>query len=162
MDTNLKKLSQNLEVGKASQVKCLSFNAKFVYIINYIIKELIGEGNHLIDFNLVLVTAMLLVFLINISFGSASLSDCFPCCFCTSMKKYWIIFLTDSRVQRTLPARNAYRRVTLHSSAQENANMFTENPAQRKWLNGWRWMRRKSKLSYCKFFTYFSINIHIM
>lgn len=155
MDTNLKKLSQNLEVGKASQVKCLSFNAKFVYIINYIIKELIGEGNHLIDFNLVLVTAMLLVFLINISFRSASLSDCFPCCFCTSMKKYWIIFLTDSRVQRTLPARNAYRKVTSHSSAQENANMFTENPAQRKWLNGWRWMRRKSKLIYCKFFTYF-------
>lgn len=92
MNTNLKKLSQNLEVGKASQVKCLSFNAKFVYIINYIIKELIGEGNHLIDFNLVLVTAMLLVFLINISFGSASLSDCFPCCFCTSMKKYWIFY----------------------------------------------------------------------
>lgn len=134
-----------------------------MYIINYIIKELIGEGNHLIEFNLALVTAMLLVILINISFGSASLFDCFPCCICTSIRKYWIFFfLTDSRVQRTLPARNAYRKVTSRSSAQENANMFTENPAQRKWLNGWRWMRRKSKLSYCKFFTYFLINIYIM
>lgn len=102
MNTNLKKLSQILKVGKASQVKCLSCNAKFVYIINYIIMELIGEGNHLIEFNLALVTAMLLVILINISSGSASLFGCFPCCFCTSIRKYWIFFFWQTAECREL------------------------------------------------------------
>lgn len=65
-----------------------TFNVKFVYIINYKIKEFIGEGNYLIDFNLVFVIVMLLVFLINIFFGFVSLLDCFFCCFCIGMKKY--------------------------------------------------------------------------